>query len=282
MGNTPIKSVLIAATAAASFFISGCSAEKKATAPPKTGTLAYTWHTATESYKAGNYQRSMEQLTRLATAQSEYRTRARLWLVVVAGGIADGYLQLSNAYEDGARLSKAASSDYRNQVRELRNIANTAALAFAETMHDIMDENKDPRFAFDFGFPAGGSTEPLQLAKIRKGLPMQAADHEVARKKMAEAGVVKFAALLAGSPSDIEKARQQFAAPSRDAVLMGVATNLVSSADLYSQKKMDIPKRGNALCKEAAEALALLPDSKEKKALDTKAKDALKKFKVES
>ena len=282
MGNTPIKSVLIAATAAASLFISGCSAEKKAAAPPKAGTLAHSWFTVSASYKAGDYQRSMEQLTRVATAQSEYRAKARVWLVVVAGGIADGYLQLSNAYEDGAKLNKAVASDYRNQVRELRNIANNAALAFAETMHDIMDEQKDPKFAIDFDFPAGGSAEPMQLSKIRKGLPMQAADHEVARKKMAEAGVVKFAALLAGSPADIEKARQQFTTSNRDAVLMGVATNLVSVADLYSQKKMDIPKRGNALCKEATEVLALVPDSKEKKALDTKTKDALKKFKVDS
>ena len=282
MGNTPIKSVLIAATAAASLFISGCSAEKKAAGPPKAGTLSHSWYTVSASYKAGDYQRSMEQLTRVAAAQSEYRSKARLWLVVVAGGIADGYLQLSNAYEDGAKLNKAAASDYRNQVRELRNIANTAALAFAETMHDIMDEQKDPKFAFDFGFPSGGSAEPMQLSKIRKGLSMQAADHEVARKKMAEAGIVKFAALLAGAPADIEKARQQFDAPNRDAVLLGVAANLVSTAELYSQKRMDLPKRGNALCKEATEALALVPNSKEKKALDAKAKDGLKKFKVDS
>jgi hypothetical protein len=281
MGITPIKSVLIAATAAASLLVSGCSADKAA-APPKPGTLAHSWVTANQAYKAGDYPRAMQHLSRVATAQSEYRDKARIWLVVVAGGIADGYLKLSDAYDEGAKTNKAVAMDYRNQVRELRNTANTAALAFAETVHDILKADKDPKFNFDFGFPAGDTSEPVQLAKTKKGLSMQAADHEVVRKKMAEAGVVRFAALLAGSPTDLAKAREQFAKPNRDAVLTGFATNLVGTADLYCQRKLDMPKRGNALCKEASEALALLPDSKEKKQLDAKVKEEVKRHKVES
>jgi len=282
MGTMPIKSVLIAVTAAASFFVGGCGADNKAAAPPKPGTLAYSWYTANESYKAGDYTRAMENLSRVATARSEYRDKARIWLIVVAGGVADGYLQLSTAYEDGAKVNKAVAMDYRDQVRQLRNVANTAALAYAETVHEVMEEQKDPKFAFDFGFPAGETTEPMQLGKIRKGLPLQAADHEVARKKMAESGVVKFAALLAGSPADLPKAQAQFANPNRDTVLTGLATKLISTADLYCARKMDMPKRGNALCKQAEEAIALLPDSKEKKQLEAKAKEELKRHKVQS
>lgn len=283
MGNMPIKSVLIAATAAASLLVSGCSADKKAAAPPKPGTLAHSWYTAQEAYKAGNYTRSMEQLARVAATQSEYREKARMALIVVAGGVADGYLQLSNAYDDGAKINKAVALDYRNQMRELRNVANTAALAFAETVHEVLDaEKKDVKFVFDFGFPPGESAEPLQLAKIKKGLSMQSSDHEVARQKMAEAGVVKFAALLAGAPNDVAKGQAQFASINRDAALTGLATNLISTADLYCQKKLDIPKRGNALCQEASEALSLLPDSKDKKQLETKVKEELKRFKIES
>ena len=282
MGTMPIKSVLIAATVAGSLFISGCSADKNAAAPPKPGTLAHSWYTAQESYKSGDYPKAMQHLARVAATQSEYRDRARVWLIVVAGGVADGYLNLSNAYDDGAKMNKAVSMDYRNQMRELRNVANTAALGFAETVHEILDEQKDPKFVFDFGFPVGDTTEPMQLAKIRKGLTMQGSDHEVARKQMAQTGVVRFAALLSGAPNDLAKAQAQFATASRDAVLTALATNLLGTADLYCQRKLDMPKRGNALCREAAEALALLPDSKEKKQLEAKAKEELKRFKVQS
>lgn len=280
MGILPFKSVLIAASAAAILFVSGCSADKAA-APPKPGTLAFSWYTANEAYKAGDYVKSMEHLARVAAAQSEYRDRARLWLIAVSGGVSDGYLKLSDAYDQGAKVNKAVAIDYRNQMREIRNLANTAALAFAETTHEVLQQ-KDAAFAFDFGFPPGDAEEPLQIAKIKKGLPMQAADHEVARKKMAEAGVVRFAALLAGAPTDVSKAQLQFAKPNRDTVLTGFATNLMSTADLYCQRKLDMPKRGNALCQAASTAIALLPDSKEKKQLESKAQQELKKYRVAS
>ena len=282
MGIKPFKSVLIAATAAAFLCVSGCSADKKAAAPPKPGTLAHSWYTANEAYKTGDYTKAMQHLSRVATTQSEYKERARVWLIVVSAGVSDGYLKLSNAYEDGAKANKAVALDYRNQMRELRNTANTAALTFAETVHEILQQQKDPKLTFDFGFPPGQVSEPMQMAKIRKGLSVQAADHEVARKKMAEAGVVKFAALLAGSPNDVAKAQTQFASPNRDAVLTALATNLIDTADLYCQKKLDMPKRGNALCRAASAAIALLPDSKEKKQLEAKAKEELKRHKVEA
>jgi hypothetical protein len=282
MGNKPIKSVLIAAAAAASLFITGCSDEKKAAAPPRLGSPAHSWLTANDAYKAGDYVKVMQTLSRLTTQQNEYRDRARVMLLAISGGVANGYLQLSNAYEEGAKISKTAGADYRQQVRDLRNTANAAALQFAETIHEIMDTQKDAKYAFEFGFPAGETTEPAQMAKIRKGLPLQGADHELARKSMAQMGVVKFAAMAAGAPTDLAKAKTQFAGATRDQVLAAIASNLISASDLYSSKKMDIPKRGNALCKEAEEAIALMADSKEKKALDAKAKDGLKKFKVAS
>ena len=111
---------------------------------------------------------------------------------------------------------------------------------------------------------------------------MQASDHESLRKAMASRGVVRFAATLAGSPKDLEKAKAQWANIPRDTAITGIAKTLISTADLYSSKKLDLPKRGNALCSEAAEAIALLPEGKERKALEAKAKEELKKYKVAS
>ena len=80
---------------------------------------------------------------------------------------------------------------------------------------------------------------------------------------MATRGVVKFAAQLAGSPDDLQKASAQFPGTERDTAVKAVAKSLISSADLYCQKKLDMPKRGNALCNEALEAIALLPQGKD-------------------
>jgi len=261
-------------------FLTGCSDDKKAAAPPKPGTLAYDWYVSGEAYKTGDYIRAMDHLSRLAVANSEYRERAKMWLIVLAGGIADGYSDLANAYEAGARANTAEASELRRNMREARNAANAVAMRFAETIHDVLGKTKDPKFQFDFGFPAGETSEPIQVTRIAKGLNVQAADYAVAKTKMTQRGVVRYAAALAGSPDDLQKARTQFASPPHDAVLTATANTLIRLADLFGPKKLDYPQRGNALCKEALEAINLLPDSADKKKLEAKGKDELKRYKV--
>lgn len=280
MSNTPFKPVLLAAAIAVSSFLSGCGSEKKADAPPKSGTLAHSWSSAGAAWKAGEFEKSIEYLSRVAASKTEYRDRARTWLIVASAGVADGYLELSNAYDEAAKANKGVSSDFKNQMRAVRAIANTAALQFAETVHEFLDKNPDPKFHFEFDFPSGDPAEPMQLTKVRKGLSMQPSDHEVLRKAMATRGVVRFASMIAGSPDDPAKAQAQLSSAPRDVVLTAVAKKLISVADLYCQKKLDLPKRGNALVTEAAEAAALLPQGKERKALEAKAKEELKRFKI--
>jgi hypothetical protein len=282
MSITSFRPVLLAAAIVVSTFLSGCGSEKKADAPPKPGTLAHTWYSAGVAWKAGEFEKAMQYLSRVEAAESEYRDRARAWLVVASAGVADGYLELSNAYDEGSKVSKGVSADFRNQMREVRNLANTAALQFGESVHNFLGKNKEPEFTFDFDFPTGEMKEPMQLTKVRKGLPMQPAEHEMVRKAMATRGVIRFATRLAGAPDDPEKAKGLFAHAPRNAVLGGVATNLIAVADLYCQKKLDMPRRGNAICNEALETIALLPDGKEKKALESKAKAELKRHKVAS
>jgi hypothetical protein len=265
--------------AAAIVLFAGCSSGDKPAGPPRPGTIAHSWYSAGEAYKAGDYSRAMQHLADLATKNREYRERARYWLIVVAGGVADGYRELANAYDSASKQNRTASWDYSRKTGEIRTMAGNAALTFAENVRDVL---KEPKFNFDFGFPTGSAAEPSQMVRLNKGLTLQAADHEAARQAAAQRGVVRFAAALAGAPNDPAKAAAQFANPPRDAVLAAIAQNLLSAADLYANKKLDMPRRGNALCKVAMEAVALLPNGKERQQLESKAKEELKRFKVEA
>jgi hypothetical protein len=274
---------LVYATFASMLIFTGCSGDKKSAAPPKPGTLAHSWYTANESWKAGDYDRTLQHLSRLAVAQSEYRERARQWVIVAASGVADGYRELADAYEAGARINRQSASDYRRRVSELRNAASSAAMLYAETIHDTLNKEKDLKFKFDFPFPTGSASEPSQLARISKGLPVQPADHDAAKTAMATRGIVRFASSVAASDGDVEKAKAQFATPPREVALAAVATNLIGLADLYCNRKLDMPRRGNALCKEAEETIALLPpNSKERKQLETKLKEEMKRHVVKT
>jgi hypothetical protein len=274
---------IFCATFASMLIITSCSGDKKSAAPPKTGTLAHSWYAANESWKAGDYDRTLQHLSRLSVAQSEYRERARQWVIVASAGIADGYRELADAYEAGARISRQSALDYRRRVSELRNAASSAAMLYAETIHDTMNREKDLKFKFDFPFPAGSASEPAQLARISKGLPVQQADHDAAKAAMAKRGIVRFASSLASADGDAEKAKAQFAEPPREVAVAAVARNLIGLADLYCNRKLDMPRRGNALCKEAEEAIALLPpNSKERKQLETKLKEEMKRHVVKT
>lgn len=274
-----MRRLRLPAVMVAGVILTGCNSERAA-APPKPGTIAHAWYAAGETWKAGEYERSMEYLSRVAAGQNEYRDRARLWLAVVSAGIADGYLELSNVYDEAARVNRTAASDYRARMREVRKVADSAALNYAQTVHELLPEYKDSQFAFDFSFPVGDLKEPVQLARIQKGLTMQPADHEVVRKAMAQRGVAKMAALIAGAPADLPKAQAQFAKPPKEAALTGFASTLITVADLYCPRKLDLPQRGNALCKEALEAIEMLPAGKEKKDLEARAKKELLRYKV--
>ncbi len=274
-----MRAVLFITTALAVLLTTSCGSNtQKAEAPPKPGTLAYDWYAANENWKKGDYPKTMEYLSRLSVAQSEYRERSQVWLMLVAGGVAQGYTELADEYEKSARSNPV----FRRQMQELRNAANVAAMQFAGAIHDTVGKDKDAKLTLDFGFPTGSTELPMQFAKVTKGLSMQDADHQVLRQKMAERGVVKFAAALAGSPDDLAKAQQQLASAPKDVVLTAAAKSLITTAELYGQRKLDVPQRGNALVREAIQAISLLPDSKEKKELDKQAVEALKKYKVAS
>jgi hypothetical protein len=245
---------------------------------PKPGSPSHDWFAANESWKKADYSRTMELLARLSASQGEYRDKAKIWQIALAGGVAQGYNELADEYAKSAKIKP----EYRRNVMEIRNAANMATMQFVEAVHDTIGKNKDTKIAFEVPFPAGSAELPMQFGKITKGLSLLAADHQAARDKMVERGVIRFAAALAGPPGDLTKASEQFAAPPRDLCLTALAKGLLNASDLYDRKKLDVPQRGNILAREAAGVISLLPDSKEKKELDKQAQEALKKFRIAS
>jgi hypothetical protein len=257
-------------------FTAACNTASKP-APPKAGTLAHSWMTAEQAYKAGDYKKANEHLARLATARSEYRDRAKLWSFIVTTGVANGYRELADAYETAARSNKALAADYFKRVSYARRAASQSAMMAVENLHDFMKDNKDPKVAFDFEFPSGKSSEPIQLTRLSKGFALQPADHDVLERAMLERGVVQVASEVGGAPGDPEKAKAQFKQPSKASFMYAMAHVLYDTANLYAPKKLDEPKRMHILCNEALAALAAAPDSQDRKQIEAKIRDLLKK-----
>jgi hypothetical protein len=66
----------------------------------------------------------------------------------------------------------------------------------------------------------------------------------------------------------------------RAAFVMAMGNSLYEQSQLYSRQKLDEPAKQKIFCGRALEALKMLPESKETKALNTKIEASLKKAKL--
>ena len=270
----PRRPILLPAVIAG--LLSSCNTSNKP-APPKPGTLAHSWAVAEEAYKAGDYKRTNEQLAKLASTRSEYMEKAKLWSFVVSSGVVNGYREMADAYEGAARTNRALATDYRKRMSDARRAASQSVMMMVQNLHDFIKDSKDAKVAFDFDFPTGKASEPVQLAKLKKGLALQASEHEVMERAMLERGVVQVASDVAGAPGDPEKAKGQFKQPPKESFLLAMARVLHDSADLYGPNKLDEPRRLHVLCTEALSALASVPATADRKQIEAKIRELMKK-----
>src|SRR5690242_7901304 len=119
-----------AAAVAASLALLSCSS---ASSGPEKGTPAFYWAAARQTYAAGDYVKTVENLDSIVSTENEYTARARPWLLLLTSGMARGYMEEADYYEAGARINKADPTTFRKQVSQSRAAANRLALRFADT-----------------------------------------------------------------------------------------------------------------------------------------------------
>ena len=105
---------------------------------------AFTWGAAKETYHSGDYRKASETLVQLIGTDNEFTARARPLAAVISAGLAQGYFDIAESYEAGARANRANPTPFRKQVSSARSLASAAALEFAETMHAFLEKDQQP------------------------------------------------------------------------------------------------------------------------------------------
>jgi hypothetical protein len=249
--------------------------------PPAPGSPAFIWGAAKQTYKTGDFRKTSENLMQLVRTESEFAAQARPWAAVMSAGLALGYLDLAQAYEAGAKANRLNPTPFRKQVSMLQSLGSASALEFAETVHILLDKNKDPDVTLAFDYPTGSMTEPANLRKISAGMLMQDSEAEQVLNGMLQRGVVRTVSQVTGNPDDPAKTLEIFKAGEpkvpRPAFLFGLAKSLNDVSALYGPARLDQPQRLRLLCQHALDALAAIPETKDSKALKDKIQAALKK-----
>jgi hypothetical protein len=249
---------------------------------PQPGTPAFSWAAAKETYAAGDYQKTVENLGGIVSSPNDYLTRAQPWMLVLTSGMAQGYMDLAGAFDAGGHSNHPQATNFHRQVNTYQGAANTLALQFADTFSKF--ESKDEYVTLAFAYPTGSPTEVLLLNKVSGGAWLPEADIETAQKRAIERAVLLATCRAAGAKDDPAKAQDLLktgeAKVPRAAFVQAMAAALFEESQLYSQNKLGQPDKMKIFCTRAQDALKTVPASKESQDLDKKIQTALKKAKA--
>jgi hypothetical protein len=259
--------------------LTACSSGPK---PPEPGTPAYHWAAAKDAYRLGDYQKVGTSLGQITRNDNEFTSKARVWEIINAAGVARGFTVLADTYEEGAKKNRQIPLTFRKQVTVFRNAASAAALQFTEAYHKFLDSNKDANVALAFDPPPADSPEPVELKKVTTGLLLPDAELARVQRSMLQRGVMLAAASAAGAKEDGNKAAEIIKAGQvpREVFVFAMANSLFDNTDLFSPTKLDQPNRVKLLCQEAVEGIQAVPASAATKDLNGKIQTLLKKRKL--
>jgi len=257
----------------------GCSSGPP---PIKPGSPAFFWAVARESYRTGDLVKTDATLLDLSQTDSVFAAPARVWQLVVSAGLTQGYTQLADAYEAGGRADPANALAFRREATNLRSMAATTALEFAQAVHNMAETDQNAKVLLSFGFPPGSAAPPEALAKLAGGVRLADSDRDALLTAMLQRGVVLAASGAVGSPDDPGKAQAAFQTAEvripREIFLYGMAKLLYQEADLFGPDGMDRQDRYILMCRAAAETLRTIPESRQAEELAVEIDATLRQF----
>jgi hypothetical protein len=277
--STRFSASLALCATAVILLLSSCSSGPEA---PQPGTPAFYHAAAIETWKSGDYLKTLDNLGNITGSDNEFTEKARPWAIVTAAGIARGYSDLGDAWELGMRINHAKAGDMRRQIGAYRAAANSTIMQLAETWQKFTAVNKQQPVQFVFTWPPVGSQgTPSQLALIQKGNPSGLSQAGLVETAMLQRGVVLAVAQSTGSDDDTAKAQVLFrqatpAIPVAD-FEMGMAQCMFDLAAVYGPMKLDMPNRRDMLYNFALDAAKRHPGRKDATALADKIQKAMKK-----
>ena len=242
---------------------------------PEPGSPAFYWGAAGETWRSGDYLKTLDDLSHLTASQNEFTGRARPWEIVVASGIVRGEMDLLDAGESAARKAPARAGQIRRQMSAWRATGNSTTLELADTFQKFTTATKQDTVPLEFTWPpVGNPAPPLQLDRFAAGTPLSAADFDHMETAMIQRGVMLTTARATGSGEDTAKAQQVFRqakpAVATETFMVGMAQVLYDIAALYGPKQLDMPNRHDMLVTLVTNALKVYPKDKDAAALSAK------------
>ncbi len=275
---TAKQAIFLCAILGASLIAISCSSGPR---PPQPGTPPFFWAAAKQTFNAGDYTKALDNLASLTKSDNDFTARALPWQLVLSAGMFQGYQDLAETYEGGAKAKRDNPTPFRKQVTLCRTAAGQLAMQFAEAYHKFQQTNKEGPVTLAFPYPAGNTMPAPALKRISSGIIVPEAEADTMQKQALQRGVLLAVCRALGVGEDVAKAQEMFKAENvqapRDSFQLAMANALYEQSQLFTRDKLDRPDRMDILNKEAMEVAKGLPANKETKALLNKIQKSTKK-----
>jgi len=275
-----VKTLLILTAAAALLLTWSCSSGPSG---PEKGTPGFYWNAAKETFATGDYTKTLDNLDNLMKKDNEYRAQAYPWYLVLATGMAHGYMELADRFETGVKANKTDPTAFRRQVSDYRRSARELTMGFVEAFDGFQKASSDAEVTLAFPYPSGSPSEPTTIARVASGILPPDTEIETAQNAELKRTVLLATAQATGSGDDTTKAQALFKTSPvkvpRSTFMQAMATALYDHAMLFDKKKMDEPNRMELMLTRASAALKGMPDNKSIKELSGKIDKAQKTLK---
>lgn len=247
---------------------------------PAPNTPPWYWDAALDTYRSGDYSKAVEHLSEIAAPGGEFADRAQPFRLVLAAGIAGGYVDLAEAYEAGARMNQKAATDFRRRMNIYRSQANRRAVSFAEYFAAYRKAGPGDNIPIAFSYPSGSPLPVAELTKAGQGIVLSDTELATAERRAIARAILMSACRAVGAEEDTAKAQQIFSGQNvtvpKATFLLAMAKELNRLADLYGPAKMNEPDKLKAFNEQALETVKALPESLETKKLVEKIEKTLK------
>lgn len=279
--RTPFRHVAAATFPALVISLVSCS--ESGPPPVRTGTPAYYFQTAKDSYSKGDYTKAMDWLDKITNAnKNEFTDRAWTFRLLLEAGTFSGYKELADNYEYGRRSNKDNPTPFIKKVTEYRSTAQRMVLRFGEKYAAYEKSGPGAETVIDFPFPpVGSSSKPAQLGKIAQGIAPNEEAMDAALRGMLARGLVLAISQTVGAKDDASKGRAALQTlpvkvPRADFELV-MAKALYEGALIHGRKLQGNPAVAEFVCQQALKAMGTVTDtSKETKELKANIEKELK------
>jgi hypothetical protein len=228
----------------------------------------------------GDLPKANELLSELQQSDNAFTPRARIWQIVLAGGMARGYAELADGYVAGGRINRADALEFHKQAVSLRAMASHCAMDFTQAVHAFLSRDPSVDVQLGFDLPPGTAGQPILLRKPYGGTMPIDSEVRALETAMIEYDVIRAICQANGTESDspqmVAKFKAEVMTP-RVTFLWAAARTLFDVSAIYNYDKLDEPRRFQAMCQEALAALQSIPATDETKAMTKKIQAALKK-----